>query len=149
MNQMAPAGEPTCPRCGSSVAASRFCRSCGYALALLSPGQILDEKYEVMDKIGEGGMGEVYRVRHVHLDEIRIVKVTKSDSAGGQPACSATVFTDVACPGARFVNFTNQLAAEGITDGCDGGMYCPGNPNTRGQMAVFLVKTFGLQLYAP
>jgi streptogramin lyase len=65
------------------------------------------------------------------------------------PACSATVFTDVVCPGAQFVNFINQLAAEGITGGCGGGMYCPGNPNTRGQMAVFLVKTFGLQLYGP
>ncbi len=65
------------------------------------------------------------------------------------PACSATVFADVVCPGAQFVNFINQLAAEGITGGCGGGDYCPGNPNTRGQMAVFLVKTFGLQLYRP
>jgi S-layer homology domain len=65
------------------------------------------------------------------------------------PACSATVFTDVVCPGAQFVNFINQLAAEGITGGCGGGDYCPGNPNTRGQMAVFLVKTFGLLLYRP
>ena len=36
-----------------------------------------------------------------------------------------------------------------ITGGCGGGNYCPNNPNTRGQMAVFLVKTFGLQLYGP
>jgi hypothetical protein len=65
------------------------------------------------------------------------------------PACSATVFTDVVCPGAPFVNFINQLAAEGITGGCGGGNYCPGSPNTRGQMAVFLVKTFELLLYRP
>ncbi len=32
----------------------------------------------------------------------------------------------------------------GITGGCGGGNYCPSDPNTRGQMAVFLVKTFGL-----
>jgi streptogramin lyase len=65
------------------------------------------------------------------------------------PTCSATVFTDVVCPDGQFVNFINQLAAEGITGGCGGGNYCPGNPNTRGQMAVFLVKTFGLLLYKP
>ena len=37
-----------------------------------------------------------------------------------------------------------QLAAEGITAGCGGGNYCPGNAVTRDQMAVFLVRTFGL-----
>jgi hypothetical protein len=42
-----------------------------------------------------------------------------------------------------------ELFNEGITGGCGGGNYCPGSPNTRGQMAVFLVKTFGLQLYGP
>ena len=29
--------------------------------------------------------------------------------------------------------------------GCGGGNYCPGSPNTRGQMAVFLTRTFTLQ----
>jgi hypothetical protein len=38
-----------------------------------------------------------------------------------------------------------DLAATGITVGCGGGNYCPSNPNTRGQMAVFIVKTFTLQ----
>ena len=48
----------------------------------LTPGQILDGKYEILDKLAEGGMGEVYRARHLHLDEIRIIKVTKPDAAG-------------------------------------------------------------------
>ncbi len=65
------------------------------------------------------------------------------------PACSSTLFTDVPCPGAQFVNFINQLANEGITGGCGGGDYCPGSSVTRGQMAVFLVKAFGLELYGP
>ena len=64
------------------------------------------------------------------------------------PGCLG-VFTDVSCPGAFAVDWIEQLAAEGITGGCGGGNYCPNNPNTRGQMAVFLVKTFGLLLYAP
>jgi hypothetical protein len=63
------------------------------------------------------------------------------------PAC-AGVFLDVACP-STFANWIEQLAAENITAGCGGGNYCPDNPNTRGQMAVFLTKTFGLVLYGP
>ncbi|PKN90958.1 MAG: hypothetical protein CVU44_21875 [Chloroflexi bacterium HGW-Chloroflexi-6] len=37
-----------------------------------------------------------------------------------------------------------QLAAEGITGGCGAGNYCPENPVTRAQMAVFLVRAFSL-----
>jgi hypothetical protein len=37
-----------------------------------------------------------------------------------------------------------QLAAEGITGGCASNRYCPEGVVTRAQMAVFLVKTFGL-----
>lgn len=42
------------------------------------------------------------------------------------------------------VSWIEQLAAEGITGGCGGNNYCPDNPVTRDQMAVFLVRTFGL-----
>ena len=38
-----------------------------------------------------------------------------------------------------------QLVAEGITVGCGNGNYCPESPVTRAQMAVFLVRTFGLR----
>jgi hypothetical protein len=36
------------------------------------------------------------------------------------------------------------MAAEGITGGCGAGNFCPGDPVTRGQMAVFLVRAFEL-----
>ena len=64
-------------------------------------------------------------------------------SAYNPPACSANPFADVTCP-STFANWIQQLVAEGVTGGCGGGDYCPTNPVTRGQMAVFLVKTFGL-----
>ena len=59
------------------------------------------------------------------------------------PAACAGVFGDVACPG-PFTDWIERLAVEQITGGCGGDNYCPGNPSTRGQMAVFLTKTFGL-----
>jgi hypothetical protein len=60
------------------------------------------------------------------------------------PPPATGVFSDVPIshPFARWIE---QLAAEAITAGCGGGNYCPGSPNTRGQMAVFLRKTFGLE----
>ncbi len=59
------------------------------------------------------------------------------------PPCNGD-FPDVTCP-SQFADWIEQLAAEAITGGCGGGNYCPLNPNTRGQMAVFLVKTFKLE----
>jgi hypothetical protein len=58
------------------------------------------------------------------------------------PPCTGR-FPDVACP-STFANWIEQLAADGITTGCGGGNYCPTSNNTRGQMATFVVKTFGL-----
>jgi len=50
----------------------------------------------------------------------------------------------VPCP-STFANWIEQLGTENITGGCGGGNYCPSSNNTRGQMAVFMTKTFGLQ----
>jgi S-layer homology domain len=65
------------------------------------------------------------------------------------PAC-AGIFNDVPCtPGTGFSDWIEELFNRGITGGCSvtPPLYCPTNPNNRGQMAVFLVKTFGLVLY--
>jgi serine protease len=52
-------------------------------------------------------------------------------------------FTDVP-PTYWAAAWIKQLAAEGITGGCGIGTYCPEASVTRAQMAVFLVRTFGL-----
>jgi IPT/TIG domain len=56
------------------------------------------------------------------------------------PPCQG-VFADVPCP-STFADWIEELSAENITAGCGGGNYCPSANNTRGQMAVFLVKVF-------
>jgi hypothetical protein len=71
---------------------------------------------------------------------------TKYGSGYVPPTCTG-VFDDVACPGATAVDFIERLAAEQITGGCSvtPPLYCPDNSSTRGQMAVFITKTFNLQ----
>jgi serine/threonine protein kinase/ketosteroid isomerase-like protein len=44
---------------------------------LSQPGTFIEGKYEIVEKIREGGMGAIYKVRHRLLDEIRVVKVMK------------------------------------------------------------------------
>jgi hypothetical protein len=64
------------------------------------------------------------------------------------PPCTTATFSDVPCA-SPFAAWVQELVARGITAGCGGGLYCPTDPVTRGQMAVFLTKTFGLTLYGP
>ncbi|MEW6337096.1 MAG: leucine-rich repeat domain-containing protein [Acidobacteriota bacterium] len=59
-----------------------------------------------------------------------------------------SVFYDVLPddPGCPFIHY---IAAQAVTAGCGGGNYCPADPLTRAQMAVFLTKAFDLNLYGP
>ena len=70
---------------------------------------------------------------------------TKYGSGYVPPACTGA-FDDVACPGAPAVDFIEQLFDENITGGCSVSppLYCPDGTSTRGQMAVFITKTFSL-----
>jgi hypothetical protein len=80
----------------------------------------------------------------VRRDQMAVFLLKGEHGSSYLPPPCAGIFGDVTCP-STFANWIEQLAAEQITGGCGGGNYCPGNANTRGQMAVFLVKTFGLQ----
>ena len=64
------------------------------------------------------------------------------------PPCTVSPFSDVPvssplCP------WIKELVNRGVTSGCGGGQYCPGNPVTRSQMSVFLLSTWHGPGYAP
>jgi serine/threonine protein kinase len=47
-------------------------------MSRLEIGSHVEGKYEVLARLRGGGMGEVYRVRHVHLHETRIIKLLRA-----------------------------------------------------------------------
>ena len=79
----------------------------------------------------------------VTRDQMAVFLLRAKYGSGHSPPAATGVFNDV---GLNYwaVHWIEQLAAEGITAGCGGGNYCPEAPVTRDQMAVFLVRTFGL-----
>ncbi|HEV7502375.1 MAG TPA: protein kinase, partial [Vicinamibacteria bacterium] len=58
----------TCPRDQAALRAT----------ADLVPGMVLRGKYEVLDKVGEGGMATVYRAKHLAFGEVRAIKVVSA-----------------------------------------------------------------------
>jgi hypothetical protein len=70
---------------------------------------------------------------------------TKEGAGFAPPACATPTFADVPCS-SLFAPWIQELVSRGITAGCTATSYCPTSPVTRAQMAVFLVRTFGLTL---
>jgi serine/threonine protein kinase len=58
---------------------------------LLTPGSRVDE-YEILNRLGRGGMGEMYKARDTRVDRIVAVKVLPrdaSDAPDGKAVSSA------------------------------------------------------------
>ncbi|HUP21336.1 MAG TPA: serine/threonine-protein kinase [Thermoanaerobaculia bacterium] len=47
-------------------------------MSRLEIGSHVEGKYQVLARLRGGGMGEVYRVRHIHLNETRIIKLQRA-----------------------------------------------------------------------
>ena len=85
----------SCPRCQRALppSATKVCVYCGAALvrgstdpaarvvqpATADPlvGLVISDRFQVEDLIGQGGMGKVYRARHLALDRIVVLKMLK------------------------------------------------------------------------
>jgi serine/threonine protein kinase/FixJ family two-component response regulator len=66
----------TCPHCGEPV--TDFLRQ--------HSDKPVDGKYRVIERLGAGGMGEVYKVEHTFLGAIRVIKVILAQMSGSDDA---------------------------------------------------------------
>ena len=60
-----------CPHCSERVTAFQRTYST----------RLLDGKYQIIDRLGVGGMGEIFKVRHIHLNELRVIKIMRPNIA--------------------------------------------------------------------
>src|SRR5512140_3987569 len=79
-----------CPRCHAAIESEfKACPHCGEVITdflrryLTQP---IDGKYEIIARLGSGGMGEVFKVRHTYLGALRVIKVIRPQIADNQDA---------------------------------------------------------------
>jgi len=76
-------GDLACPTCGATYAAgTKFCARDGASLVgervgAVAVGQVIADRYRVIRKLGEGGMGEVYLCEHVLMGSPAAIKVLR------------------------------------------------------------------------
>jgi hypothetical protein len=92
------------------------------------------------------GSGQFCPGNPITRAEMAVMLLVTKHGAGYQPpAASGTRFADI--PASHWAAaWIEQLAAEGITAGCSPTNFCPDNPVTRAEMAVFLSTIFQLEL---
>jgi len=74
-----------CLRCKQPIDMSlEQCPACGERVTVFQrtySTKLLDGKYQILDRLGIGGMGEIFKVRHIHLNELRVIKIMRPNVA--------------------------------------------------------------------
>jgi serine/threonine protein kinase len=79
-----------CPRCHAEIDRNfKACPHCGEPITDFQrryADEPIDGKYRIVERLGTGGMGEVYKVEHTYLGTTRVVKVIRPQIAGSADA---------------------------------------------------------------
>ncbi|HXY39605.1 MAG TPA: protein kinase [Vicinamibacteria bacterium] len=96
-----------CPRCQAPNPETAFrCSGCGHDLGIRR-GVVLGGRYEVLEALGSGGMGVVFKAHDRELDEIVAVKVLRAEVAT-DPTMTARFLSEIKL--ARRVRHPNVCA---------------------------------------
>ncbi|MBO6936941.1 MAG: serine/threonine protein kinase [Deltaproteobacteria bacterium] len=83
----------SCPVCGRrNPADARFCGGCGQGLGegeeprqenVADPlvGRVIADRYRIVELLGRGGMGVVYKVEHIHIGKLMAMKLLHGELA--------------------------------------------------------------------
>jgi hypothetical protein len=77
------------------------------------------------------------------------VLVAREGAGYTPPACSAPNTFDDVPASSPFCRYIEELERRGVVSGCGGNNYCPTQPVTRDQMAVFVLRTLDPGLNPP
>src|ERR1041385_8403549 len=79
-----------CPRCHAEIDRNyKACPHCGEPVTDFQrryADQPIDGKYRIVERLGMGGMGEVYKVEHTYLGTTRVIKVIRPQIADSADA---------------------------------------------------------------
>jgi serine/threonine-protein kinase len=114
-----------CPTCGTEYADDqKFCPKDGTALRSTAQGSLVDsviaDRYHIVKKLGEGGMGAVYLGEHVKMRRKSAIKVMASSMASDPEAIAR--FNREAANAAR-INHPNVCAIYDFGETPDGLIY--------------------------
>ena len=127
-------GEPapaSCGRCGTTIGSeTNFCPKCGTDLRGqtatsdtfrgILPGTVIDNRYRLLNKLGDGGMGVVFRVEHVRMGKVMALKMLRSEIAN-QPQVLERFRTEAQV--VSKLNHPNTISVFDFGELEDGGLY--------------------------
>ena len=76
---------------------------------MLAPGTRIDDRYEIIDILGSGGMGQVYRARRLKLGDEVAIKVMQTAQAAPPEARERFLRESRACAQLRHPNIVGIL----------------------------------------